>query len=63
MIDPWKLIASAPTDGRLILVAVKGQFCWSRYLAQAAGPATQRPGYAKPSIWTDIEDAPAFDRG
>lgn len=57
----WQLIATAPKWCKAhprLLVCFKGQFDWVIFTAQANGPDTYAPGYAKPTHWAHYPKPP-----
>lgn len=57
----WRLIETAPTDGRQVLACFKGQFSWVIFTAAAApqsGGGVWAPGHATPTHWMPIPEPP-----
>lgn len=47
----WETVDKAPTDGRSVLAAFKGQFGWIVFIAKALPTpyGVMAPGYAEPT--------------
>lgn len=56
----WFTVDTAPTDGREVLAAFKGQFDWVIFIAHAYGApyGVHAIGYAKPTHWTHMPNDP-----
>ncbi len=56
----WQPIESAPTDGREVLAAFRGQFQWVIFTARCCNQpyGVYNCGYAKPTHWMPLPAPP-----
>lgn len=60
----WQTIETAPTDGRKVLAAFKGQFGWYVFVARAHKNAVVSQigsGHALPTHWAPLPETPDGD--
>ena len=57
----WQKVESAPTDGREVLAAFRGQFSWVMFIALAhplSHGGLRADRYAKPTHWMPLPEPP-----